>query len=154
MNVHPSWASAAAAILFLMSIASPAAAGVPAADVISVDVSGKPGAYRFSVGVQSPDTGCGQYADWWEVLTADGRLLYRRILMHSHVGEQPFVRSGGPVSAEPDSHLIIRVHMNPGGYGGKAFTGSMSEGFKEFQPDPGFAAEVERDPPLPTGCAF
>jgi hypothetical protein len=42
------------------------------ADVISVDVSGNEGAYQFSVGIRSPDTGCDQYADWWEVITGDG----------------------------------------------------------------------------------
>jgi len=68
------------------------------ADVLSVEVTGSPNAYQFSVKIASPDTGCEQYADWWEVLSEDGQLLYRRILLHSHVNEQPFVRSGGPVN--------------------------------------------------------
>ncbi|MCB0054175.1 MAG: hypothetical protein KDE24_32035, partial [Caldilinea sp.] len=67
------------------------------ADVFGVTVRGDDGAYQFSVEIASPDTGCNQYADWWEVLDSDGNLLYRRILTHSHVDEQPFIRSGGPV---------------------------------------------------------
>ena len=70
------------------------------ADVVSVRGTGEPGAFRFDVGVRSPDTGCDQYADWWEVIGQDGRLLYRRVLSHSHVGEQPFARSGEPVPVE------------------------------------------------------
>jgi hypothetical protein len=48
------------------------------ADVTAVRVSGAPGAYTFSVTLSSPDTGCDQYADWWEVITPDGELVYRR----------------------------------------------------------------------------
>lgn len=48
--------------------------------------------------MRSPDRDCGLYADWWEVVGEDGRLLYRRILMHSHPDEQPFTRPGGPVA--------------------------------------------------------
>jgi hypothetical protein len=69
------------------------------ADVVDVSVSGDVGSYIFAVTIASPDSGCAQYADWWEVLGADGSLLYRRVLLHSHVTEQPFVRTGGPVPA-------------------------------------------------------
>ena len=57
------------------------------ASVVSVSVSGNTNNYNFSVGVSSPDTGCNQYANWWEVITEEGTLLYRRILGHSHVSE-------------------------------------------------------------------
>jgi len=67
------------------------------ARVTKVTVSGEANNYNFSVTIASPDTGCDQYADWWEVFTEDGVLIYRRILAHSHVTEQPFTRSGGAV---------------------------------------------------------
>jgi hypothetical protein len=124
------------------------------ADVISVGVSGEEGVYRFSVGISSPDTGCDQYADWWEVVSQDGELIYRRILLHSHVNEQPFVRSGGPVSIAPDSVVIVRAHMNTGGYGGAAFQGSVRSGFGETDLDPEFATDLAKEPPLPDDCAF
>lgn len=126
----------------------------PAADVIGVRVSGAPGAYSFNVTVKSPDTGCQQYADWWEVVSADGKLLYRRVLLHSHVGEQPFTRSGGPVPVQPDAVIWIRAHMNTSGYGGAAFKGSVKAGFKPAVPDAGFAAGLAKQPPLPEGCDF
>jgi hypothetical protein len=124
------------------------------ADVVSVKVTGNPDSYRFSIGIKSPDTGCEQYADWWEVLSEDGKLLYRRILLHSHVDEQPFVRSGGPVDIEPDTKVWIRAHMNTTGYGGKVFKGSVQDGFKETESDADFAKDVEKEPPQPEGCAF
>lgn len=124
------------------------------ADVISVDVTGTSGSYSFSIGISSPDEGCARYADWWEVLTADGELLYRRILAHSHTGEQPFVRAGGPLAIEPDTVVWVRAHMQPGGYGGAAFRGSVQAGFHEAELEDGFAEGVEKTPPLPEGCAF
>ena len=124
------------------------------ADVISVEASGGPGAYRFAVGIRSPDTGCDQYADWWEVVGEDGKLLYRRVLLHSHVNEQPFVRSGGPVDVAADAVVWVRVHMNTGGYGGAAFRGSVQGGFAAAALDAAFATGLESEPPLPDGCAF
>ena len=124
------------------------------ADVISVEVTGSDNSYRFSVGVQSPDTGCDQFADWWEVLSPDGTLLYRRVLLHSHVGEQPFTRSGGPVPILHDQTVLIRAHMNTSGYGGQAFRGSVAEGFTPFELAVDFAASLENQPPLPKGCDF
>lgn len=126
----------------------------PSADVISVEVTGASGSYRFSVGISSPDKGCEQYADWWEVLTENGELVYRRILAHSHADEQPFVRAGGPVPIGPDTVVWVRAHMRPGGYGGTAFRGSIQAGFREIEPDEGFADGVEDLSPLPEGCAF
>ncbi len=127
---------------------------VPAADVISVRVTGSPNGYQFSVEVASPDEGCQQYADWWEVLTEDGSLVYRRILAHSHVDEQPFVRSGGPVPIEPETIVLVRAHMNSGGYNGKAMKGTTQTDFKEVELGANFAAAVESQTPQPTGCAF
>ncbi len=124
------------------------------ADVISVEVSGDPNAYRFAVEIRSPDLGCDQYADWWEVVLADGTLLYRRILAHSHVDEQPFVRSGGPVEIGPDTVVLVRAHMHPQGYGGIALKGTAVTGFVEANVGADFAADVETAPPQPDGCAF
>ena len=124
------------------------------ADVTSVDVSGNEGDYTFRVEVSSPDTGCEQYADWWEVVSEDGELIYRRVLLHSHVNEQPFTRSGGPVEIEADTDVWVRSHMNNSGYGGEAFFGSAETGFEKMELDKEFAADLENREPLPDGCAF
>ena len=87
-------------------------------------------------------------------MTQDGELIYRRILTHSHTDEQPFVRSGGPVVIEADTVVIIRGHMNPGGYGGKVMGGTVDAGFERIELGPDFAATLEKEPPLPSGCGF
>jgi hypothetical protein len=124
------------------------------ADVIAVQAGGQPGAYQFNVGIRSPDKGCAQYADWWEVVSEDGKLLYRRVLLHSHVDEQPFTRSGGPVPIQADTLVWVRAHMNTSGYGGAALKGSVKTGFKPAVPDAGFAAGLAKQAPLPEGCDF
>jgi len=124
------------------------------ADVTAVVVTGAAGAYTFSVTVSSPDTGCEQYADWWEVLDEAGALLYRRVLLHSHIDEQPFARSGGPVAINAEQIVWVRAHMNATGYGGTTFKGSVQNGFKAAELAADFAADVESQAPLPQGCAF
>jgi hypothetical protein len=123
------------------------------ADVISVEVTGDTNAYQFSVGIRSPDTGCEQYADWWEVISENGALIYRRILTHSHVNEQPFVRSGGPAPIGANEVVYVRAHMHPTGYGGTVFVGSVRNGFQEVTVSSDFAVEVERESPQPNDCA-
>lgn len=124
------------------------------ANLIAVHVSGPPGAYEFSVTVRSPDKGCQQYADWWEVVGEDGRLFYRRVLLHSHVQEQPFTRRGGPVPVTATTRVWVRAHMNNSGYGGLALNGSVQTGFVPLTPPAGFAADLATQAPLPTGCDF
>ena len=125
------------------------------AHVVSVEISESSvqNAFDFSVGIESIETGCGQYANWWEVITPAGTLLYRRILAHSHINEQPFVRSGGPVRIEASTVVYVRAHMHPTGYGGTAFRGSFENGFDSFDLNSTFATELAEQDPLPTGCA-
>jgi len=124
------------------------------ASVLNVKVTGDPTAYQFAVEISSPDMGCDQYADWWEVLNEDGQLLYRRVLLHSHVDEQPFTRSGGPVPIASNMIVYVRAHMNTSGYGGSVLKGTVENGFNPVVLEPGFAADVESQQPLPDGCAF
>ncbi|NER16647.1 hypothetical protein [Spongiivirga citrea] len=124
------------------------------AEVTEVTFTKNENDYTFSVRIKSPDTGCEQYANWWEIITEDGDLVYRRILGHSHVTEQPFTRSGGPVSVTEDQILIIRGHMNNSGYGTTIFKGTIKDGFEKTIIDNDFAKDLEEQQPLPSGCAF
>ena len=146
-------AKAGLAALFGLLAAAAASAAEPRADVLRVAAKGKPGAYALAVTVQSPDRGCDHYADWWEVVSPDGRLLFRRVLMHSHPDEQPFTRPGGPVPISAEETVIVRAHFHPTGYGGAVLRGSVAKGFAAW-PDapPAFAAELAREKPLPTEC--
>ena len=124
------------------------------ADVVSLTTSGQEGSYTFSVGIESTETGCEQYADWWEILSPEGNLIYRRVLAHSHVNEQPFIRSGGPVPIAPEDEVIVRAHMNTTGYGGQQYEGSVQMGFEPVEGDSLFARDVAQMQPLPSSCAF
>ncbi|MEM9143024.1 MAG: hypothetical protein AAGA86_08560 [Bacteroidota bacterium] len=122
--------------------------------VTSVSVSGNANEYTFSVTLASPDTGCDQYADWWEVIDGEGNLVYRRILAHSHVNEQPFTRSGGPVRIGAATQVYVRGHMNNSGYSDQVWIGSAEGGFTAGELDTDFAQELEDADPLPSGCTF
>ena len=122
--------------------------------VTLVEAAGSPGSYTFNVTLSSPDTGCDQYADWWEVFRADSSLVYRRILAHSHVNEQPFSRSGGPADIQEDEIVFIRGHMNNLGYGQQVFKGSVKDGFVMDSLEVSYAAGLASTAPLPDDCAF
>lgn len=148
-----------ALLLFACSTETPDTKVTPkenskAANIVSVEASGNENNYTFKVGIKSPDTGCEQYANWWEVLSEDGKLIYRRILGHSHVSEQPFIRSGGNVVIGQEQVVWIRAHMNNTGYGGEVFKGTVKDGFTKFDADTNFPKEIEAESPQPSGCAF
>jgi len=124
------------------------------ADVTNVQVSGKEHNYKFSVTISSDETGCNQYASWWEILYADGSLVHRRILIHSHPDTQPFTRSGYAVNVSKGATLYIRAHMNRLGYVGDVFSGSIENGFKKARSVPEFPKSLEYARPLPNGCAY
>ena len=148
------------AIAFLSQACSPppleysAESVLAEASVIAVEASGNANNYMFSVTVRSDETGCDRYADWWEVITPEGELLYRRILAHSHVDEQPFTRSGGPVMVGVDDEVLVRSHVNPDGYSTQAMQGSVGEGFSPKILPEEFALDLAEAEPQPGNCAF
>ena len=135
-----------------LSTPVPTQPAIAYADITRVAIGGDPGAYRFSVTVSSPDTGCDSYADWWEIVSDEGDWLGRRIFLHSHGDEQPFSRSGGPFDIQPDDIVIVRAHMNDAGFGGVAFRGSIADGLAAAELPDGFAAAVEKLEPQPSDC--
>ena len=124
------------------------------ADVVGVSISGAPGDYSVSVTVLSDDRGCGSYVDWWEVISEEGELLTRRVLLHAHVDEQPFTRSMGGLKVQPGERVIIRAHMNDAGYGSTVMRGTVADGFTQGELSTDFAAELETQRPLPANCTF
>jgi len=124
------------------------------ANVIDVDVRGSNGAYNFYVTLRSDETGCEQYANWWEVLDEEGNLLYRRILVHSHPTDQPFRRGGSSIKVEPSQTLYIRAHMNTSGYKGDVFKGSVSKGFSKSSDRVKNSTLTESLSPQANSCLF
>ena len=147
----PAWTLALAAALLLLPASAAMSAARPAADatVAAVSTSGRAGAYTFDVTIHSNDTGMEHYADWWEVVDASGHLIYRRVLLHDHADEQPFSRDGGPVNVKADDVVTVRAHVYPDGYAAAAMRGSAAAGFKPVELEAGYAADLEKQPPLP-----
>jgi hypothetical protein len=106
-------------LLALMLMVPPAYAGE--ADVVDVKVRrNASGAYDFDVTVKSVDKGWDYYADAFEVLRPDGRVLGRRILYHPHETEQPFTRELYGVTIPAGvTHVTVRARHKPKGYDGK-----------------------------------
>lgn len=101
---------------------SPAAAGE--ADVVAVTVAREaPGSYRFDVTLRHADAGWDHYANAWEVVGPDGRVLGKRVLLHPHVDQQPFTRSlSGVVIPADVRRVTLRAHDSVHGYGGVELT--------------------------------
>lgn len=90
------------------------------ADVIDVKVRhAAAGVYDFDITVRSVDRGWDYFADAFEVLSLDGRLLGRRVLLHPHETEQPFTRDLYGVRIPSGVHeVVVRARHKPGGYDG------------------------------------
>jgi hypothetical protein len=75
------------------------------------------------VTVRHADEGWSHYADRWEVVAPDGRILGTRVLRHPHVGEQPFTRAlAGVLVPASISKVTIRAHDSVHGFGGAEVT--------------------------------
>lgn len=109
------------AILTLATLLSgkPATAGGANVEKVAVRASSG-GSYRFDVTVRHGDEGWQHYADAFEIVTPDGKVLGTRILYHPHVNEQPFTRSLTGVRIPAGiTEVVIRARDKPHGFGGK-----------------------------------
>lgn len=92
------------------------------ADVEKVAVSrDDDGTFRFDVTVKHADGGWDHYANRWQVVAPNGRVLATRVLAHPHVNEQPFTRSLSGINIpEGTFEVIVRAGDNVHGIGGAA----------------------------------
>ncbi len=102
--------------------------GTGNADVLFVEANlADDGLWRFAVTVEHEDTGWEDYADGWDVVMPDGTVVkpdpdshFTRLLLHPHVGEQPFTRSQSGILIPPDVDVItVRAHDLVDGFGGQ-----------------------------------
>ncbi len=94
------------------------------ADVVKVRISKeRAGTYRFHVTVRHDDASWKHYADKWDVVAPDGKILGTRVLLHPHELEQPFTRSLSGVRVPRGvSCVTVRAHDKVHGYGGAVVT--------------------------------
>ena len=77
----------------------------------------------FHVSLRHADEGWKHYANRWEVLTPDGKVIATRVLYHPHVNEQPFNRSQSGVKIPKGvTEVTVRGHDLVHNHGGKEMT--------------------------------
>jgi hypothetical protein len=76
----------------------------------------------FKVTLQHADSGWDHYANQWQILSQDGKVLGTRTLHHPHVNEQPFTRSLSGVKIVPGTRQVkIRARDSVHGLNKKEF---------------------------------
>ena len=105
----------------------------PAATAANADVTfvravqTGPTTWTFHVTVAHPDTGWEDYADGWDVVLPDGRVVkpdpdspFTRLLTHPHETEQPFTRSQSGIEIPAGvTAVTVRAHDLVDGFGGR-----------------------------------
>jgi len=92
--------------------------------------------------VKSSDKDCNHYVNWWEAVSEDGKLLFRRVLGHPHSREQPFNRGGSTKSINDGTIFYVRAHMHTFGYSNKGMKGAVKTGFEPIEIPDGFCCEL------------
>lgn len=64
--------------------------------------------WRIAVTLKHEDTGWDHYANEWQVLAPDNKILATRTLYHPHVNEQPFTRNISGVKI-PEDITTVRI---------------------------------------------
>ena len=112
--------------LLLLGLPGSSRAGL--ADVVAASADCSPTTCTFTVTVRHADEGWSHYADSWEVLAPDGRVLATRVLEHPHVEEQPFMRELRGVAVPSDvTSVRIRAHDSVHGFGGREMVVHLRE---------------------------
>ena len=79
--------------------------------------------FTFEVTVQHNDTGWDHYADRWEILNPEGKIIAIRVLRHPHVKEQPFTRRLHFVVVDEEiDEVTVRAHCPVNEFGGEQLT--------------------------------
>lgn len=106
-----------------VSMASLSAQAGPTSVLDATATANADGTYSFSATLTHRDEGWSHYANKWEVVTPEGRVIGTRTLFHPHVDEQPFTRSLARVEVPIGvTEVIIRGYDNVHGAGDRTFT--------------------------------
>jgi hypothetical protein len=109
-------------LVFLVGSVVAGIVGAGEVEIINVKVSCS-GSCSFSVTLKHDDEGWQHYANQWDVMTMDNKLLKSRVLLHPHVNEQPFTRSlSGVQIPAGTSRVKIRAQDLKHGYSSDEYT--------------------------------
>ena len=109
--------AAAVGLLTLVGVASAGEADVVGGKITALGDN----RYRIDATVLHADEGWDHYADRWDVLAADGRVLGSRELAHPHENEQPFTRSLTLSLPEGTTVVWLQANDSVHGLGGRIF---------------------------------
>jgi hypothetical protein len=118
-------------VAFAVALMAPAVQAGPA-DVVSAKATCSAASVcTFSVTVKHDDEGWEHYADRWDVIAPDGKVLSTRVLRHPHVSEQPFTRKLDRVRIPAGVEKVrIRAHDSVHGLGGAEVEVEIERGEK------------------------
>ena len=110
-------------LLLSLALTTAFSAHAGEADVEAVTAKCNAVSCTFNVTVKHSDQGWNHYANKWDILTPEGKVIATRTLYHPHVNEQPFTRSLGNVTVpEKLTKVVVRAHDSVHKYGGKEIT--------------------------------
>ena len=91
----------------LLTIVSTNIANANDVEVVDVKaIQSKDKTWRFSVTLKHDDEGWDHYANEWQVIAPDDKILATRTLYHPHVDEQPFTRGTQGVKISDDIKTV------------------------------------------------
>jgi hypothetical protein len=115
-------------VAIIVAMLLPQAVWAGKADVAFVEVRQEDAeTWTFAVTVHHDDRDPDHWADWWRVRTVDGRELGRRVLLHSHVDEQPFTRDERVRVPREVRTVVVEAHDKRHGLGGATVTVDLSK---------------------------
>jgi hypothetical protein len=112
----------------VLAMLAPVSVWAGKADVVFVEVRQQDAdTWTFAVTVRHDDRDPDHSADWWRVRTVDGRELGRRVLLHSHVDEQSFIRDECIRIPRDVRTVVVEAHDRVHGLGGATLTVDLSK---------------------------
>ncbi len=96
-----------ATLALLVTAAADSLAG--GVQIVAVESSCNGSRCSFEVTLKHQDEGWEHYANRWQVVDGEGRVLGDRVLFHPHVNEQPFTRSLAGVEVAPGISTVYIV---------------------------------------------
>lgn len=115
-------------VAIIVTMLAPGLVWAAKADVVFVEVrQDDADTWTFAVTVRHDDRDPDHWADWWRVRTVDGRELGRRVLLHSHVDEQPFTRDERIRIPRDVRMVVVEAHDKKHGLGGATVIVDLSK---------------------------